>query len=186
MSKVRLPANMRSSLTMYRQKADKTWSPVPRAGTTLPVMSDARPQLSRCKRPLGIQNLREIREGGYCTADKSGMAVGLVESGKHSFLSRPHRFGKSLLVDTLKELFEGHRALFSRLAAESRWDWLRRHPGLRFSFSGCVAGGARVTLGLPHDDLSGNLANPIRQAHLGRGRAQHRRLRGREIGRAHV
>ncbi|WP_175619158.1 AAA family ATPase, partial [Sphaerotilus natans] len=69
------------------------------------------PALPRLKLPLGIQNLRQIREGGYYYVDKSGMAVDLIEAGKYYFLSRPRRFGKSLLVDTLKELFEGNRAL---------------------------------------------------------------------------
>ena len=63
------------------------------------------------------------------------MAIDLVEAGKYYFLSRPRRFGKSLLVDTLKELFEGNQALFAGLAAESRWDWSRRHPVIRISFS---------------------------------------------------
>ena len=87
--------------------------------------------LSRRKLPLGIQNLREIREAGYYYVDKSGMAVDLVEAGKYYFLSRPRRFGKSLLVDTLKELFEGNQALFTGLAAESRWDWSKPHPVIR-------------------------------------------------------
>jgi len=56
--------------------------------------------------PIGIQNLREIREGGHYYVDKSGLAIDLIESsGKAVFLSRPRRFGKSLLVDTFKELF---------------------------------------------------------------------------------
>ena len=70
------------------------------------------PVRPRLKLPLGIQNLREIREAGHYYVDKSGMAVDLIEAGKYYFLSRPRRFGKSLLVDTFKELFEGNRALF--------------------------------------------------------------------------
>ena len=82
--------------------------------------------------PIGLQTLREIRERGCYYVDKSGMVVDLIESsGKAFFLSRPRRFGKSLLVDTFKELFEGHRALFAGLAAETRWDWSRRHPVIR-------------------------------------------------------
>ena len=102
------------------------------------------PVLQRLKLPLGIQNLREIREGGHYYVDKSGMAVDLVEAGKYYFLSRPRRFGKSLLVDTLKELFEGNRALFTGLAAESRWDWSQRHPVIRISFAGSVSDPARL------------------------------------------
>jgi hypothetical protein len=91
--------------------------------------------------PIGIQNLREIREQGHYYVDKTGLAVDLIEAGKTHFLSRPRRFGKSLLVDTLKELFEGNRALFEGLAAEPRWDWSRRHPVIRISF--CRRRGAR-------------------------------------------
>ena len=63
------------------------------------------------------------------------MAVDLVRTGKAYFLSRPRRFGKSLFLDTLKELFEGNRALFTGLAADSLWDWGTRHPVIRISFS---------------------------------------------------
>ncbi|NYG35464.1 ATP-binding protein [Sphaerotilus montanus] len=98
-------------------------------------MSPAAPALPRKKLPVGIQNLREIREQGHYYVDKSGLAIDLLNSGKYFFLSRPRRFGKSLLVDTFKELFEGHRALFEGLAAETRWDWSHRYPVIRISFS---------------------------------------------------
>jgi hypothetical protein len=88
----------------------------------------------RKKLPIGIQNLREIREGGYYYVDKTPFVCRLAEEGKYYFLSRPRRFGKSLLVDTLKELFEGNRELFTGLHAETHWDWSKRHPVLRFSF----------------------------------------------------
>jgi PAS domain-containing protein len=68
--------------------------------------------------------------------DKTGLAIDLIDAGKAYFLSRPRRFGKSLLVDTFKELFEGNRALFEGLAAEHRWDWSRRYPVIRISFGG--------------------------------------------------
>ncbi|MFO1274583.1 MAG: ATP-binding protein [Sphaerotilus natans] len=91
---------------------------------------------SRRRLPIGLQTLREIREQGHYYVDKTGLAIDLIESGKACFLSRPRRFGKSLLVDTFKELFEGDRALFAGLAAESRWDWSRHHPVIRLSFGG--------------------------------------------------
>ena len=99
-------------------------------------MNAPRPVLPRRKLPIGIQNLRQMREGGHYYVDKTGMAIDLIESGKSFFLSRPRRFGKSLLVDTFKELFEGNRALFAGLAAELRWDWSQRHPVVRISFGG--------------------------------------------------
>ncbi|MFZ4626614.1 MAG: ATP-binding protein, partial [Rhodoferax sp.] len=61
------------------------------------------------------------------------------EAGKYYFLSRPRRFGKSLFIDTLKDLFEGHRELFTGLAAESRWDWSKKYPVIRISFGAGVA-----------------------------------------------
>ena len=62
----------------------------------------------RRKLPIGIQTFRKLREGDYYYVDKTGLLGRLVDGGTHYFLSRPRRFGKSLLVDTLKELFEGN------------------------------------------------------------------------------
>ncbi|MCB1639630.1 MAG: ATP-binding protein, partial [Thiothrix sp.] len=56
------------------------------------------------------------------------------QGGTHYFLSRPRRFGKSLLLDTIKELFEGNEPLFQGLAVHPHWDWSAPHPVLRFSF----------------------------------------------------
>ena len=58
----------------------------------------------------------------------------MLDEGKHYFLSRPRRFGKSLFLDTCKELFEGSEALFEGLAVHDRWDWSVRHPVVRLSF----------------------------------------------------
>ena len=57
-----------------------------------------------------------------------------MDEGARYFLSRPRRFGKSLLIDTIKELFEGSEDLFRGLAIHGHWDWQRRHPVLRLSF----------------------------------------------------
>ena len=86
--------------------------------------------------PIGIQTFREIREGRYYYVDKTAYVRRLVDEGKHYFLSRPRRFGKSLLVDTLKELFEGGRPLFEGLRIHDDWDWSVRHPVVRLDFSG--------------------------------------------------
>ncbi|MFZ4625579.1 MAG: AAA family ATPase, partial [Rhodoferax sp.] len=94
--------------------------------------------LKRRKLPIGIQTFREIREDDCYYVDKTGMAVDLVKAGKYYFLSRPRRFGKSLFLDTLKDLFEGHRELFSGLAAEARWDWSVKYPVIRISFGAGV------------------------------------------------
>ena len=91
---------------------------------------------ARRKLPVGIQTFRKIREEGYYYVDKTRYAMQLVATGEHYFLSRPRRFGKSLFVDTLKELFEGNEELFRGLAAHSDWDWSVRHPVVRLDFSG--------------------------------------------------
>ena len=92
--------------------------------------------MTKRKLPIGIQTFREIREEGYYYVDKTAYAHRLVDGGKHYFLSRPRRFGKSLFVDTLKELFEGNEPLFRNLAVHDRWDWSVRHPVVRLDFSG--------------------------------------------------
>ena len=87
------------------------------------------------KLPIGIQTFRTIREEGCYYVDKTPWIRRLVEGGTHYFLSRPRRFGKSLFVDTLKELFEGNEALFEGLAIHDDWDWSASHPVLRLDFS---------------------------------------------------
>ncbi len=68
--------------------------------------------------------------------DKTDHVRRLVEGGKYYFLSRPRRFGKTLLVDTLQKLFEGSEELFRGLAIHGDWDWSARHPVVRISFGG--------------------------------------------------
>ena len=92
--------------------------------------------MTRRKLPIGIQTFRKIREGGYYYVDKTAYMRQLVDEGKHYFLSRPRRFGKSLFLDTLKELFEGSEALFEELDIHRQWDWSVCHPVLRLSFGG--------------------------------------------------
>ena len=94
--------------------------------------------MDRRKLPAGIQTFREIREEGYYYVDKTAWARRLADGhgGKHYFLSRPRRFGKSLFVDTLKELYEGNEPLFRGLAVHGAWDWSKRHPVVRLDFAG--------------------------------------------------
>ena len=88
----------------------------------------------RRKLPIGIQTFREIREENYYYVDKTALIQRLMDEGKHYFLSRPRRFGKSLFLDTLKELFEGNEPLFEGLYIHDHWDWSVRHPVLRLDF----------------------------------------------------
>ena len=67
------------------------------------------------KYPIGIQTFSEIIEGGYVYVDKTDLVWKLIQQSKYTFLSRPRRFGKSLLTSTLKAYFEGRRDLFEGL-----------------------------------------------------------------------
>jgi hypothetical protein len=90
------------------------------------------------KLPIGIQTFRKIREDDYYYVDKTALALRLIEEGSHYFLSRPRRFGKSLLLDTLGELFSGSEPLFRGLHIHDRWDWSTVYPVIRISFGGGV------------------------------------------------
>ena len=89
---------------------------------------------TRRRLPIGLQTFRELREEGCYYVDKTGFIARLLDEGKHYFLSRPRRFGKSLFLDTLKELFEGSEPLFAGLDIHDRWDWSVRHPVVRLDF----------------------------------------------------
>ena len=86
------------------------------------------------KLPIGIQTFRVIQEGNYCYVDKTPLIARLVDEGRYYFLSRPRRFGKSLLVDTLAEAFAGTRELFTDLYLEHNWDWEKKSPVIRLDF----------------------------------------------------
>ena len=92
--------------------------------------------MTRRRLPIGMQTFREIRERGCYYVDKTAWIGRLLDEGKHYFLSRPRRFGKSLFLDTCKELFEGAEPLFRGLAVHGRWDWSVKRPVLRLSFGG--------------------------------------------------
>ena len=77
--------------------------------------------------PIGIQNFEKLRQGGYVYVDKTELIYRLVKTGSYYFLSRPRRFGKSLLISTLLAYFEGKKELFSGLAMERlEKDWIKR------------------------------------------------------------
>ena len=69
--------------------------------------------------PVGIQNFEKIRSRNYCYIDKTELIYKLVKSGQYYFLSRPRRFGKSLLISTLEAYFQGKKELFEGLAMET-------------------------------------------------------------------
>lgn len=84
--------------------------------------------------PIGIQTLSVIRANNCVYVDKTRLVHQLVTTGKYYFFSRPRRFGKSLLVSTIKELYLGNKALFEGLWIENNWDWSETNPVLHFSF----------------------------------------------------
>ena len=87
------------------------------------------------KYPIGIQNFEKIREGGYLYIDKTDLIYDLVDNGKYYFLSRPRRFGKSLLISTLETYFSGKREMFEGLKiAELEKGWTV-HPILHLDLN---------------------------------------------------
>ena len=88
------------------------------------------------KLPVGIQSFKEIREGNYLYVDKSDIVWNMVNLGeKYNYLSRPRRFGKSVLVDTLESYFEGRKDLFEGLKImQLEKDW-KQYPVIRLDMS---------------------------------------------------
>ena len=116
----------------------------------------------RRRLPIGVQTFRELRERDCYYVDKTAYIERLLDHGKHYFLSRPRRFGKSLFLDTLKELFEGNQALFEGLDIHDRHDWSQRHPVVRLDF----ARGHFVEPGSLHANVSAQLDGMEVQAGL--------------------
>ncbi|MDP3875608.1 MAG: ATP-binding protein [Methylobacter sp.] len=94
--------------------------------------------MHRKKLPIGIQTFAKIREDDHYYVDKTQLIAQLIADGSHYFLSRPRRFGKSLLIDTLGELFAGNEPLFKGLFIHNQWDWSVKYPVIRLSFGGGV------------------------------------------------
>ncbi len=87
------------------------------------------------KYPIGIQTFANIVKGNYLYIDKTEIIYNLVNSGKYYFLSRPRRFGKSLLITTLEAYFQGRKELFDGLAiSELESDWMQ-HPVLHIDLN---------------------------------------------------
>lgn len=85
--------------------------------------------------PIGIQNFEKIRKEGYFYVDKTALVYQLVRTGSYYFLSRPRRFGKSLLLSTIEAYMQGKRELFEGLAIEQlEKDWVE-HPILHLDLN---------------------------------------------------
>ena len=101
---------------------------------------------TRRKYPVGVQSFESLRQDGYIYIDKTPLVYKMITEGKPYFLSRPRRFGKSLLVSTLAAVFEGRRELFEAFTTEqgieqpqlfiatTDWKW-EKYPVIRFDFS---------------------------------------------------
>jgi len=87
------------------------------------------------KLPIGISTLRDILEDDYLYVDKTDLAQALIEDGRYYFLSRPRRFGKSLILDTFRTIFEGEKELLSHLHIAKSGYSFEKHPVIRISFN---------------------------------------------------
>ncbi|MYD93937.1 MAG: AAA family ATPase, partial [Chloroflexi bacterium] len=108
--------------------------------------------MNRRRLPIGTQSFRRLRETGSYYVDKTPLIRALIDQGDHYFLSRPRRFGKSLLLDTLRSLFECREELFRGLDIHGHWDWSVPHPVVRLSFDGKYN---------EHGDLERNILNQL-------------------------
>ena len=85
--------------------------------------------------PIGIQTFREIIEEDYVYVDKTKYALDILQNYKYVFLSRPRRFGKSLFLDTLYEIFSGNKELFKDLYIYENYDF-QKYPVIKISWAG--------------------------------------------------
>ncbi len=103
--------------------------------------------------PLGVQTFSKIREDNLFYIDKTKEIHSLLD-GNYYFYARPRRFGKSLMLSTIKAIYEGRQELFEGLWIEDKWDWSKKHPVIHLGLSGI---GHRV-VGLP-DAINKELDN---------------------------
>ncbi len=122
--------------------------------------------------PTGIQTFADIRTGDYYYVDKTQYITELTKE-RAVFLSRPRRFGKSLTIDTLAELFSGNKALFTGLYAENNWDWETTYPVIRLGFTS----GQLTTEEKLKADIHAQLAYNEEKYQLATGNTQHLHLR---------
>ena len=93
-------------------------------------------KITRRRLPVGIQSFKKIREERYLYVDKSDIVWDLANNGNQNiYLSRPRRFGKSVLVDTLQAYFEGKKELFEGLKIMELEDEWKQYPVIRLDMS---------------------------------------------------
>ncbi|MGC8734473.1 MAG: AAA family ATPase [bacterium] len=86
------------------------------------------------KLPVGISDFKELITKNYIYVDKTEYIYNLVNNSKYVFLSRPRRFGKSLLLSTIRYLFQGEKELFKGLYIYDKWNWNEKYPVIRIDF----------------------------------------------------
>ena len=87
------------------------------------------------KYPVGLQDFKKIREQNYVYVDKTMYISGMANKGGYYFLSRPRRFGKSLLLSSMYYLFRGEEQLFNSLFIKDKWDFSTTFPVVKISFA---------------------------------------------------
>ena len=117
------------------------------------------------KLPIGVQDFVQLRQDNLLYVDKTGILKELIENGRRYFLSRPRRFGKSLMLSTLDAMFRGRKEYFKGLAAEEWVTWQSEHPVpvLRLDMSGLRAysSGEELNLSIVKGLEDFNLLNDI-------------------------
>ncbi len=132
--------------------------------------------------PIGIQTFSTIREGNFVYVDKTQQVLELASKQGRFFLSRPRRFGKSMLISTFQALFEGRKSLFEGLYIVDKWNWTKTYPVIRIDFAAgsietrealdkrlldiFIANQERLDIQCPHHvDMAGCFRELIQQAH---------------------
>ncbi len=131
---VRGPDHGALGMTDLSRRTNADWNIRQRSMLQLEQTVHRSIEMTKLRLPIGSPAFRNIRERGCYYVDKTPHIHRLTEGGEYYFLSRPRRFGKTLLVDTMQELFEGSEELFRGLHIHDRWDWSVRHPVVRLSF----------------------------------------------------
>jgi hypothetical protein len=87
------------------------------------------------KLPIGIQSFEDLRSNDYLYVDKTEIIHSIISTGRVYVLSRPRRFGKSLLISTIEALFKGRKDLFEGLYIYDKWDWSQQYPVIKIDWT---------------------------------------------------
>ncbi|MBR4532296.1 AAA family ATPase [bacterium] len=121
--------------------------------------------------PIGQQDFASIIDDNNVYADKTKIIYELLQTARFFFLSRPRRFGKSLLISTLKYLFEGRKELFKGLWIEDKIEW-KKHPVIRIDFtageSSRIVGLAKSIESIVDDEAKRNKVSLSKETHSGK------------------